>query len=459
MTMTELTEKIPAVQRIGGLFTGNLEHLNKGSAEFINASRQPAFEAFQKLGIPGTKNENYKYTDLTKLFANENFRRVFAPDQLDVNLSEIFSCDVPEFDTHLILVLNGWFDDSNFRTNSLPEGVIIKSFKRAAIENSELVSQYYGKTAAVDSDPLTAMNTAFAQDGVFIYIPDNVIVPKPIQLINLLLSDDDVYVTQRNLIIAGKNSQAKIMYCDHTLKPQQFIFNNLTEVEIGADTVIDIYSIQNQHNKTCNLTGLYVRQQQNSQLVTNVISLHGGIIRNNLNVKLEGEHTDAKICGLALSDKNQHVDNFTYIEHLKPSCTSNQLYKNILDDSSSGGFTGRIHVAPKAVKTQAYQRNNNVLLTNAAKMNTKPQLVIDNDDVKCSHGATVGRINEEALFYLMARGINEKEARLMLMFAFAQEVLAEVKVDQLREMIEKLVNKRLRGEVSKCHSCAMDCIR
>ena len=142
-----------------------------------------------------------------------------------------------------------------------------------------------------------------------------------------------------------------------------------------------------------------------------------------------------------------------------PNCRSNQLYKNILDDSSSGGFTGRIHVAPHAVKTEAYQRNNNVLLTNAAKMNTKPQLVIDNDDVKCSHGATVGRIDNEALFYLQSRGINEKEARLMLMFAFAHEVLAEVKVDQLREMIDKLVNKRLRGEVSKCHSCAMDCIR
>lgn len=457
--MTVVADKITAIQRINDIYVENLPKIGDGMSDMVNLARQPALNALERMGIPGIKTENYKYTDLTRLFENENFRRAFQPDQFDVDLKEVFSCDVPEFDTHLILVVNGWFDDSNYQNKSFPEGVIIKSFKKAVTENRDLVEKYYGKIANAKTDPLTALNTAFAQDGLFIYIPDNTHISKPLQLINILRSEDDLYVTQRNLIIAGKNSQAKIMFCDHTLLPQNFIINNLTEFEIGEDAVIDIYSIQNQHNKTANLTGLYIRQQRNSQLVTNAISLHGGIIRNNLNVMLDGEHASAKICGLALSDKNQHVDNYTFIEHLKPNCTSNQLYKNILDDSSTGGFTGRIHVAPHAVKTEAYQRNNNVLLTNAAKMNTKPQLVIDNDDVKCSHGATVGRINEEALFYLQSRGINEKEARLMLMFAFAHEVLAEVKVEKLRDVIDKLVNKRLRGEVSKCHMCAMDCIR
>jgi len=457
--MAEVTEKISAVIRISDLFSANLPKICVGLPDWFNHSREPALEAFQRMGIPGYKTENYKYTDLTRLFENENFRRALKTDEFDVDLKDVFSCDVPEFDTHLILVVNGWYDDSNNLNKNYPDGVIIKSFQRAVVENRDLVEKYYGKLAKVGDDPLTAMNTVFAQDGLFIYIPDNVHIVKPLQLINILRSEDDLFVTQRNLIIAGNNSQAKIMFCDHTLRPQNFIINNVTEFEIGEDAVIDIYSIQNQHNKTANLTGLYIRQQRGSTLVTNAITLHGGIIRNNLSVLLDGEHAEAKICGLALSDKNQHVDNFTFIEHRKPSCRSNQLYKNILDDSSTGGFTGRIHVAPHAVKTEAYQRNNNVLLTNAAKMNTKPQLVIDNDDVKCSHGATVGRINEEALFYLQSRGINEKEARLMLMFAFAHEVLAEVKVEQLRDMIDKLVNKRLRGEVSKCHSCAMDCIR
>jgi Fe-S cluster assembly protein SufD len=457
--MAELLEKITTVQRISDIYRDNQSKISDGTPDWVNNLRRPALEAFQRMGIPGFRTENYKYTDLTRLFANENFRRAFKPDEFDVNLNDVFSCDVPEFDTHLILVVNGWYEESNNQNKSYPEGVIIKSLRRAMIENSDLVEKYYGTTAEAEADPLTALNTTFAQDGVFIYIPDNTHIEKPLQLINILRSEDDLYVTQRNLVIAGKNSQAKIMFCDHTLLPQNFIINNITECDLGEDAVIDIYSIQNQHNKTANFSGIYIRQQRGSQLGTNAISLHGGIIRNNLKVLLDGEHASAKICGLALSDKNQHVDNYTNIEHLKPNCRSDQLYKNILDDNSTGGFTGRIHVLPHAVKTQAYQRNNNVLLTNAARMNTKPQLVIDNDDVKCSHGATVGRINDEALFYLQARGINEKEARLMLMFAFAHEVLAEVKVEKLRDVIDKLVNKRLRGEVSKCHSCAMDCIR
>lgn len=456
--MAEVLDKTPAVTRLGDIYENNLSEIGFGLPEWFNNFRPTALKAFQRMGIPGFKNENYKYTDLTRLFENENFHRAFNPVKFDVDLKDVFSCDVPEFDTHLILVVNGWYDESSNTGKNFPEGVIVKSFRKAVVENRDLVEKYYSKLAKTDADPLTALNTIFAQDGLFIYIPDNTHISKPLQLINILRSEDDLYVTQRNLIIAGKNTQAKIMFCDHTLLPQNFIINNVTEFEIGEDAVIDIYSIQNQHNKTANLTGLYIRQEQNSHLVTNAISLHGGIIRNNLNVLLDGEYAEAKICGIALSDKNQHVDNYTFVEHAKPNCQSDQLYKNILDDSSTGGFTGRIHVARHAVKTRAYQRNNNVLLTNTAKMSTKPQLVIDNDDVKCSHGATVGRINEEALFYLESRGINEKEARLMLMFAFAHEVLAEIKVDKLRDVIDKLVNKRLRGEVSKCHMCALDCI-
>ena len=457
--MTVEVEKITALDRLYSIFHENQEILEEGLSDVVNNIRKPSMKALLRMGIPSFKTENYKYTDLTNLFNNESFRRSLAPDKFDVDLKEVFSCDVPKFDTSLVIVVNGWFYESKRHPGIYPEGVIVKSFRNAVNENPDLVNKYYGKLANSETDPLTALNSVFVQDGIFIYIPDNVHLDKPIQIINLLRSDDDLYVTQRNLIIAGKNSQAKIIFCDHTLTPQSYITNNLTEFEIEEDAVIDIYTIQNHHNKAANLTGLHVRQQQNSHLTTNVISLHGGIIRNNLSVLFNGEHSEAKICGLSYTDKNQHVDNFTYIEHAMPNCQSNQLYKNILDDFATGGFTGRIYVAPHAIKTQAYQRNNNVLLTNTAKMNTKPQLVIDNDDVKCSHGATVGRINEEALFYLQARGINEQEARLMLMFAFAHEVLNEIKVDQLRERIDRLVDKRLRGEVSKCHLCAMDCIK
>ncbi len=457
--MTVEVDKISAADRITDIFRNNEATLYMGLTDVVNNLREPALKAFLRMGIPNYKTENYKYTDLTNLFDHENFRRSFAPDKFEVDLAEVFSCDVPHFDTYLAIAVNGWFYESAKHRFSYPDGVIVKSFKRAVHENPQLIEKYYGKSANVETDPLTALNTVFAQDGIFIYIPDNVHLDKPIQVINLLRSEEDLYVTQRNLIVAGNNSRARVIFCDHTLTPQTYIANNVTETEIGQDAVIDIYTIQNHHNKAANLTGLFINQHQNSVLGTDIISLHGGIIRNNLSVILNGEHAEAKLCGLALSDKNQHVDNFTYIEHAKPNCRSNQLYKNILDDLATGAFTGRIYVARGAVKTEAYQRNNNVLLTKTAKMNTKPQLVIDNDDVKCTHGATVGRIDDEALFYLQSRGINEREARLMLMFAFAHEVLNEIKVDQLRERIDRLVNKRLRGEVSKCHLCAMDCIR
>lgn len=456
--MAAITTSDSANQRLVSLFAETSALLNDGAPDFLRKERDQALAAFQRMGIPDRKVENYKYSDFTKLFSLENYARAFRPTSFDFDMREVFTCDVPEFDTYVLFHVNGWYFDQN-QTAQLPEGVIVKSMKRAFRENTDLVGKYYGQVADVSKDPMVALNALFAQDGVFIFIPDNVVIEKPIQIINLLRSEEDLYVTQRNLVLVGKNAQAKLMFCDHTLAIHSYIANYLTEVFLAEDAVADIYGIQNQHNGTAYLNGLFVREERNAQLVTSTISLHGGITRNHLHVDLQGEHAGAALYGLALTDKDQHCDNFTSIEHAQPDCQSNQIFKNILDDNSTGAFTGRIHVMPGAKKTVAYQRNNSVLLTKAAKMNTKPQLVIDNDDVKCSHGATVGQINEEALFYLQTRGINEKEARLMLMFAFAHEVLANIRVEPLRQSIDRLVNKRLRGEVSRCHDCKLECIR
>ena len=456
--MTDSPVTITAEQRIASLYQDNSALLNEAAPEFLKREREQAIAAFRQMGIPDRKVENYKYTDLTKLFALENYKRAFRPTSFDFDMQEVFTCDVPEFDTHVLFHVNGWFFEQN-KADQFPKGTIIKSLKRALKEDTALVEKYFGKMAGSAKDPMIALNTAFAQDGIFIYLPDHVTIEKPIQVINLLRSEEDLYVTQRNLIVVGKNSQVKLMFCDHTLAVHSYIANYLTELFMDNDSVVDLYGIQNQHNGTAYLNGIFVRQERNSQLITNTISLHGGITRNHLHVDLQGEHANAALFGLALTDKDQHCDNFTSIEHAQPDCHSNQIFKNILDDNSTGAFTGRIHVMPGAKKTEAFQRNNSVLLTKAAKMNTKPQLVIDNDDVKCSHGATVGQVNEEALFYLQTRGINEKEARLMLMFAFAHEVLSNIRVEQLRQSIDRLVNKRLRGEVSRCHDCKLECIR
>jgi len=456
--MAESTTIEPAGQRIFSLFQKNCALLNEGVPDFLRSDRDLAMAHFRRMGIPDRRSENYKYTDLTRLFAQENFKRAFTPASFDFDMQEVFTCDVPEFDTHVLFHVNGWYFEQN-KTDQFPTGTIIKSMKQALKEDAALVEKYYGSIADASLDPMVALNSAFAQDGIFIYVPDHAVIEKPIQIINLLHSEEDLYVTQRNLVVVGKNAHVKLMFCDHTLAVHSFIANYLTEVVLQEDSVADIYSIQNQHNGTAYLNGLFVRQERNSQLITNTISLHGGITRNHLHVDLQGEHANASLFGLSLTDKDQHCDNFTSIVHAKPSCHSNQIFKNVLDDSSTGAFSGRIHVMPGAKKTEAYQRNNSVLMTKAAKMNTKPQLVIDNDDVKCSHGATIGQVNEEALFYLQTRGINKDEARLMLMFAFAHEVLANIRVEQLRQSIDRLVNKRLRGEVSRCHDCILECIR
>ncbi len=264
-------------------------------------------------------------------------------------------------------------------------------------------------------------------------------------------------VQHRNLFITGKNSRAEVIICDHTLSGHLFLTNSVTEVGVAENAGFDLVRMQNEHNHAVQITHTWIEQQAHSVARHNTISLHGGKVRNNLNVKLKGEGASCDALGLSLIDKQQHIDNFTVIEHQEPYCTSNQHYKSVLDDVASGAFSGKIHVFKDAQKTQAYQSNNNILLTKDAKMHTKPQLEIYADDVKCSHGATVGQMDQNALFYLQTRGIPKDEARLMLMYAFADEVISGIAHKALKDRIEDLVSKRLRGELARCNNCAVNC--
>jgi Fe-S cluster assembly protein SufD len=225
----------------------------------------------------------------------------------------------------------------------------------------------------------------------------------------------------------------------------------------GRGSALNFVRVQNEHNKSTQVTNAYIRQMDNSRVTTNYITLHGGMIRNNVYVNLDGTGAENKALGLFLVDQKQHVDNFNYINHLKPDCTSTQLYKGILDEEATGAFNGKIHVWQDAQHTMAYQKNANILLTDSAKMHTKPQLEIYADDVRCSHGATVGQLDPDAMFYLRSRGIPFTESRHLLMYAFAEEVLKEIRLPALRERITNLVDKRLRGELSRCNNCKMKC--
>jgi Fe-S cluster assembly protein SufD len=438
------------------LYEANRETIFAGSSSFVNEKREKAIKVFQQLSFPGRKSEDYKYTNLEKLF-EKDLKHVFNPKKIDFELEDIFTCDIPELDTHVVLVLNGFYYSTGELLEKLDNGIIFGSLQEASKKYPEIVEKHYEQYARSDKESVTALNTAFARDGVFLYVPKNKKLDKPIQIIHLLLSDQDQMVQHRNLFVLEENSEAEVLICDHTLSTQEFLTNSVTEMYAGPNAMLDLTRVQNEHNGSIQLTNSFTHQEKDSRVSTNYITLHGGIVRNNVYVNMNDVGCENNALGLYLSDKNQHVDNFVYINHLKPNCVSNQLYKGILDDNATGAFNGKIHVWPDAQKTLAYQKNNNILLSDDAKMNSKPQLEIYADDVKCSHGSTMGQLDDEALFYLRSRGISEKESRHLLLYAFAHEVIAKIKLPALKERIDELVSKRLRGELSRCNNCKMNC--
>lgn len=439
------------------LFRQNKGLIINGDPDFLSDLREEAIEVFEKTGFPKKRQEDYKYSHLEPVFDGElSFQ--FSPRDISFDNQELFRCDVPMLDSHVLTVLNGFFyNPEGPSLFELENGIIYGSLKEAIIRHPELVSRYLGQNASMEKEAFVSLNTAFSQDGIFLYVPEGTKLEKPIQIINLLLSDKNQMVHHRNLIAVGKNASAEVIICDHTLSPHLFLTNSVTEAFVGDNSDFDLLRLQNEHNNSCQVTNTWISQEASSRCQHGTITLHGGLVRNNLHVNMCGSGAETSALGLSLEDKSQHIDNFTVIEHKAPHCRSDQYYKGVLDDTSTGAFNGKIHVHPDAQKTEAFQTNNNILLSDTAKMHTKPQLEIYADDVKCSHGATVGQLDNDALFYLQSRGIPRDESRLMLMDAFAHDVISRIKQSSLQERISDLVGKRLRGELSRCNNCAMNC--
>ena len=436
------------------LFSQTEAMICKHSAEVLNAPRAAAFADFERLGFPTRKMEKYKYTDVSKYFEPDyglNLNRLAIP----VNPYEVFKCDVPNMSTALYFVVNDAFYNRALPKVNLPEGVIFGSLKEVAGQHPELVKKYYGQLADTSKDGVTAFNTAFAQDGVVFYVPKNVVVEKPIQLVNILRADVNFMVNRRVLIILEDGAQARLLICDHAMDNVNFLATQVIEVFAGENTVFDMYELEETHTSTVRISNLYVKQEANSNVLLNGMTLHNGTTRNTTEVLLAGEGAEINLCGMAIADKNQHVDNHTSIDHAVPNCTSNELFKYVLDDQSVGAFAGLVLVRPDAQHTNSQQTNRNLCATRDARMYTQPQLEIYADDVKCSHGATVGQLDEGALFYMRSRGIAEKEARLLLMFAFVNEVIDTIRLEALKDRLHLLVEKRFRGERNRCQGCAI----
>jgi len=437
-------------------YTDNIRKIKEDSTRFINSFRGPAYEKFNQLGIPTRKNELYKYTNLD-VFFKHNYKTYYIPDESDFLKAEEFRCDVTDLDAYGVVLMNGFYPSIDGKMRKLPKGILIGSLNEASRQFPDLIEKHYGKYAKSNFDGLIHLNTAMASDGVFVYVPRGVVLKKPVQVVNLVDSPEDTFNQHRNLFIIEDNSDFQIIICDHTLSPQKFLTNAVTEIHVGENANFNIIRVQNEHNNACKITHTFIHQEKNSHASSNNITLHGGLVRNNTYHFLGGEGAECNSYGLYLCDKWQHVDNFVNVDHAFPNCTSNQLFKGVLDDMATGAFNGRIYVAPGAQGTLAYQKNNSILLTDDAKMDTKPQLEIFADDVKCSHGATVGQLDDNALFYLQSRGIDKRQAKLMLMFGFAHEVIQNINVEALRERMDNLVMQRLKGELSRCASCMVKC--
>ncbi len=450
-----LEKPIPDTQ-LADWYFANRDRLMASSSSVFNAYRPEAMESFRALGIPDRSAENYKYTDIREAFLSP-LNHYIEPRKILFDVGDLFHCDIPALDTELVLLVNGWFYENRPKIQTLPNGMIIGSMAEAARQYPDLLEKHYTRYADFRKDSLVALNTAFAQDGTFVYVPKGSGHDKAVQIVNILLSPENLFVQHRNLVIVEDQAMARIVVCDHSLSARQFLTNTVTEIHVGKNASLDYMKLQNEHNQSSQLSSSFITQERNSNVMFNTVTLHGGLIRNNLQVRLNGEGAENETLGLFLADRTQHVDSYTFVDHAYPNCTSNQNFKGILDEQATGAFTGRILVRPGAQKTLAYQANNNILLTNEARMSTKPQLEIYADDVKCSHGATVGQLDENALFYLRTRGISKREARLLLMSAFGYEILKAVRVEPLRERLEDLVGKRLRGELSRCNSCPLQC--
>jgi Fe-S cluster assembly protein SufD len=434
----------------------------------MNAVRDEAFRLFKTNGFPTRKVERYKYTDLQRLFEPDyglNLNRLNIP----VNPYQAFSCDVPNLSTSLYFMVNDQFyhrgEGQEVRGERiapaparLPEGVIIGSMKELFSHPSPLtshLSKYYNRLAGNSDDAVTNLNTMLAQDGLCVYVPNNVKADRAVQVINIMRSDVDLMINRRVLIVLEEGAHIKLLFCDHAADDRNFLTTQVIEAFVGEGAQLDLYCLEETHARNVRVSNVYIDQQRDSRITHNVVTLHNGITRNRLDLHLNGEGAECQCLGCVIADKEQHVDNNTLIVHHATHCTSKELYKYVLDDKATGAFAGRVLVEPGAQKTASQMTNQNLCASREARMYTQPMLEIYADDVKCAHGSTVGQLNDAALFYMRQRGISEQEARTLLQVAFINEVIDKIELVPLRDRLHHLVEKRFRGELNKCEGCRL----
>ncbi len=398
--------------------------------------RQRAIEHFAACGFPTTKDEEWAFTNIAPL-ARINF-------ELAASTTVPAPLDDYRYGLNGLVFVDGHFALAHSQLNRLPAGVRVESLGEAIASNGDLFLNSLGQAATTEDEAFTALNTAFLQDGAVVYLPRGTIVEQPIHLLFVSTGRRANVVSHpRVLVVAEANAQATLVESYVGLEAEPYLTNSVSEFFVGPNAVLDHYRVQRESAAAFHVAATHVREERAAQFRSTSITLGGHLTRHHVHTVLEGEGVDSTLNGLYIEDGAQHVDNHTLIEHAEPHCQSHEFYKGILGGRATGVFRGKIHVHQAAQKTDAYQANQNLLLSETAQISTKPQLEIYADDVKCSHGATIGQLDEDALFYLRSRGIGHREAVRVLTRAFAGEVLNRVRVPTLKDQLDRLVDRRL----------------
>lgn len=428
------------IDKFSAEFTAIQNSLNGKSESIFNQARSLAMKRFEKLGFPTIKHEEWKYSNLKKSLATDYNYHV----ESQLTEEQVKSVPLPNLHGNVLYFINGIYKAEFSEIVSPTEKLKIMTFREAQEDIPELLEEHFAKHVDTENEAFSALNTALANDGVVVYVADNQTLEEPI--IMRMMGDvttENVGAIVRNLVVVGKNAEVKIAEAYRTVGDHGSFTNAVTEIHVGKDARVDYYKVQNENDLSTHVGTTQVYQQDRSYFYAATFTINGGFVRNNLNIILDGEHIETFMYGLYIPNEKQHVDNHSVVDHRKPNSVSNELYKGILMDKSTGVFNGKIFVREDAQKTNAYQNCRNVIVSKDATMNTKPQLEIWADDVKCSHGTTTGQLNEDAIFYMQTRGIPKEEAVRLQLLAFAEDVVSKIKIDTIHDYLEGLIIEKL----------------
>ncbi|WP_405294051.1 Fe-S cluster assembly protein SufD [Algibacter sp. Ld11] len=406
----------------------------------IHDIRNEAIKAFEEKGFPSKKEEAWKYTSLNRILKEDY--SVFPKNESTIDYKDVKKYFIHDIDSYKVIFIDGKY--SSYLSETTHDGIDVCLMSAALTKPKYrlVIENYFNKAATKDSLP--SLNTAFSQEGAYIHIPKNKLVSKPIQIIHFSTGSEAATLSQpRNLIVVDENSHVQIIERHQSLTDNPVLTNSVTEIFANKRAIVDYYKIQNDNSNASLIDNTFIKQKRESVASVHTFSFGGKLIRNNLNFYQNGERIDSILKGVTIIGEKQHVDHNTLVHHIEPNCESHQDYKGIFGDSSTGVFNGKIIVDKEAQKTNAFQSNNNILVSDKATINSKPQLEIFADDVKCSHGCTIGQLDESAMFYMQSRGIPEKEAKALLMYAFSNNVLSSVKIPEMKQRITKIIANKL----------------